>query len=403
MPFGIPPQRFVATLLFALLLLPMSSFADDAQDAAGTTKGLTIQDGDDHLLRIGGRLQSRLTFEKPDEGDNEIFFNIPRARLALSGYAFSKDLSYKFQADFGKGQASLKDFYMDYAVRKGAFHIRMGQQKRPFSRQFINSSAKLLFVDRATTTTAFELDRDIGIVFHNNMTQSPTFEWALGVLNGDSVSSRVDGTVSGTAEGTVTGTDDDGQVDGTITAGTIDGTSTGKVTNSIDHFEPAIVLRLGYNHGQLKGYSEADLEGGGLRFGIGVGTYATLDMDDDKDAFVRTTIDTMLKVSGFALSGAFFVQMDQDGDSFTDQSMGLMGAFAQASYAIGGQYVPAARFSWIHDDDADTTSQEIAVGFGALFYGHKVKWQTDVAVQMTKIGDTSTSDIVGRSQLQFSF
>jgi len=26
-----------------------------------------------------------------------------------------------------------------------------------------------------------------------------------------------------------------------------------------------------------------------------------------------------------------------------------------------------------------------------------------VAVQMTKIGDTSTSDIVGRSQLQFSF
>jgi len=370
MPLTAKAYRSLMILLVALLLAPASSFADDTEGAAAQKKGFFIQDGDDFLLRIGARLQSRLTFEKPDDGDNEIVFNIPRARLTLSGHAFSTDLSYKFQTDFGKGQASLKDFYMDYAVSKGSFHIRMGQQKRLFSRQFINSSSKLLFVDRAATTQAFGLGRDIGLVFHNNMTKSPALAWSLGMLNGASVKGAVDGT---------------------------------QLTNAIDHFEPAVVVRVGYNHGQLKGYSEADLEGGNLRFGIAAGAYATLDMDDNKDAFVKTTVDTMLKVSGFALSGAFFMQMDQDGDSFTDQTMGLMGAVAQASYAIGGQYVPAARFSWIHDDDADTTNQEIAVGFGALFYGHKVKWQTDVAVQMTKIGDTSTSDIVGRSQVQFSF
>ena len=33
--------------------------------------------------------------------------------------------------------------------------------------------------------------------------------------------------------------------------------------------EPQLVARVGYNHGKIKGYSEGDLKGGALRFGLG--------------------------------------------------------------------------------------------------------------------------------------
>ena len=384
---------FAALIAAALMLAPAAGLADEATTKVGYKKGFFIQDGDDFLLRTSARIQSRLTYEKPDEGDDELFFNLPRVRLAFSGHAFNKDWTYKFQTDFGKGQASLKDFYVDYAASKGVFHVRVGQQKRPFSRQLINSSSKLVLVDRALTTKAFGLGRDIGIVLHNNMTKSPTFAWSLGILNGASVKSRTEAKINSgeTADPNATPIDLSGIK------------STGKMTNSIDHFEPAIVARVGYNHGKLKGYSEADLEGGSLRFGIAAGAYATLDLDDSKDAFTKATVDTMLKVSGFALSGAFYLQMDQNGEAFSDQKMGLMGAFAQASYAINGKYVPAARFTWLNDDDADKTTMEIAGGFSTMLFKHKVKWQTDVAMVTTKVGDASSNDIVARSQLQFNF
>jgi len=396
-----------ALLGVAMITNPCIGMADDSTVKVGYKNGFFIQDGEDFLLRTGARLQARMTYEKPDGGDKEAFFNVPRARLAFSGHAFSEDWTYKFQTDFGKGQASLKDFYVDYAASKEVFHIRVGQQKRPFSRQFLSSSSKLLFVDRAPTTKAFGLGRDIGVVFHNNMTKSPTFEWALGIVNGDGVKSRVDVESTGSIK-----LDENRQIrsENEIKDDNLKVTvesDEGEVTNSIDHFEPAVVLRLGYNHGNLKGYSEADLEGGGLRFGIALGTYATFDTDDDRDAFVKTTLDTMIKVQGFAFSGAFFLQMDQDGDSFTEQKMGLKGAVGQVSYAIGEKYVPAARFTWLDGKDEETaedkTVMEIAGGFSAFFFKHKVKWQTDVAVAMTKVDGESTKDIVGRTQLQFNF
>ena len=70
------------------------------------------------IVRLNGRVQARYTHRVVDEADNQGAFSIQRARLALAGHAFTKALKYKFQADFGKGFVSLKDFYLDYGLSK---------------------------------------------------------------------------------------------------------------------------------------------------------------------------------------------------------------------------------------------------------------------------------------------
>ena len=78
---------------------------------AGYDKGFFIKSADEPFkLNLGGRLQARFTWAGLQEEPNEAFFSIPRARFHMKGYAFTKDLTYKFQADFGKGFTSLKDF-----------------------------------------------------------------------------------------------------------------------------------------------------------------------------------------------------------------------------------------------------------------------------------------------------
>ena len=64
-------------------------------------------------------------------------------------------------------------------------HLRVGQWKRPFSRQQLTSSGKQEFVDRSLTDKAFGAGRDVGMMVHNNFTRAKGLEWAAGVFNGN--------------------------------------------------------------------------------------------------------------------------------------------------------------------------------------------------------------------------
>ena len=106
-----------------------------------------------HRLAIQGRVQGRLE-SSFDVADSGAYFLVPRARLALKGHSYTPDLGYKFQADFGKGGAALKDFYIDYRFAS-ALRLRAGQYTRPFSRQQLTSSGKQQFVDRSIVNAPF--------------------------------------------------------------------------------------------------------------------------------------------------------------------------------------------------------------------------------------------------------
>lgn len=361
--------------------------AEEPLPLAGYEKGFFIRDPDDlFLLRIGARVQARFTYEALDQQEtDEINISIPRARVALSGHALTKNLGYKFQADFGKGSVALKDFYLDYGIVPKALHVRAGQFKRPFSRQQLNSSGRLELVDRAITDKAFGAGRDIGLMFHDRPTKSPTFEYALGVFNGSGDKGGLGGDVV---------------VDPETGEGEIE---SGKFNNVPDRLHPMLVARVGYNYGKKpKMYREADLEGGPFRFGIGASGIVDWDVDNDDDGNLRGEVDYMVKLHGFSTTGALYVASAQDGDGFGDQAYDAYGFHFQAGYVIEEMFQPAFRYASVRPDEGGD-QQEIGGGLSLYLIGHKLKVQTDGFAMVTAVEGGDRLDGLFRTQVQGAF
>lgn len=335
----------------ALLLATSTAFAGDATTGYGN--GYTIEDGDNKIA-IMGRIQGRVTHEAingfggEDDDADATYFTLQRTRLKVKGQTHSADLSWKFELDFGKDKFSLKDYYLDWNL--GGAVLRVGQWKKPFSRQRLTSSGKLEFVDRAATMKAFNADRDVGFGFHNNYTKSPKFEWAVGFFNGQGPNIEV------------------------------------------DNLSPMVVARAGYNHNGIKGYSEADLEGGALRFGVAASVMSDLHITDpDTDPGHSAEVDFSLKANGFASTGAVFAELNE---------YGAIGGHLQAGYLLGGKWQPAVRAVYIESDE--DTHREFGVALSAYIFKHNFKWQSDVsAVLAEESGEQA--DWVARSQIQLAF
>ncbi|MBN2342473.1 MAG: hypothetical protein JXX29_01005 [Deltaproteobacteria bacterium] len=362
----------------------------DISEYVGYDGGFFLNDkGGIYSLKVNARMQAKYTFEAVDTGDDdkeiESNFSIPAARIKLKGHVVSKAVSYALQLDFGKGNALLKDFYADFAFVKNAFHLRVGQWVKPFSRQQITSSGKLEFTGRAMTDKAFGAGRDIGLAFHNNYEKSPGFEWALGVFNGTGEKPWFEG---------------DAELDDTSDEY---GEVSGKFTNVPDTFNPMAVARIGFNTGELKGYSEADLEGGAPRFGLGVSGIFDFDADDSDDGEIRGELDYILKVHGFSSTGGIYLMSVQNGTSFGDQTYGAIGMHAQIGYVIKGMVQPVFRYGTINPDGGDLYRQEITGGISLYFAKHNLKWQTEFGALLEKDGDDDTADTIVATQLQLAF
>lgn len=351
----------------------------EAQPNAGHDRGFFIQSVDGkHKLVIRARVQARYEYIVLEPGVDTRRFLIPRARLSLKGHAYTPDLTYKFQTDFGKGGAELKDFYADYEFMD-TVRLRVGQYKKPFSRQQLTSSGKQQFVDRDATDKAFGAGRDIGLMLHNGYSKSPTFEYALGIFNGTGDKASYAG---GKAE---------------LPGGEVSG---GKFSNVPDVWKPTVVLRTGYNSDGLKGYSEADLEGGPLRYGFGASIEADFDADGGGISRVKTEYDYVLKLHGLFVTGALFRLIDQGvGD---DGKVTYYGYYNQVGYVVAECYEPALRLSAIHPQEGENERREIALALSIYPFGHGFKWQTDIAA--ITYGDALDQDEVAiRSQLQLAF
>jgi len=322
-----------------------------------------------------------------DETDREhtYAFAIPRAQLKLGGHAFSESVRYFFQTDFGLGTPMLKDCWIDFGLVDGALHLKVGQLKRPFSRQWLTSAATLELIERSITHNRFDPGRGLGLMFHNRFLRSPRFEWALGLFNG---------------HGYVPWFEGDVQVDPDTGQGQVAG---GKFTNIPDRFRPTIVARLGYNHGGIMGYSEADLEGGGPRFAVAASGLVELDAGDEGDSNVRGELDYAFKLRGFSSTGAVYVAGASSGD-FADQAFESIGFHLQAGYVIGGMFQPAVRYALIDPVGEDDRIHRVLGGLAFYFFGHNLKWQIDGGGRLREdplVGDLT--DYTIRTQVQLAF
>ncbi|MGE0396165.1 MAG: porin [Kofleriaceae bacterium] len=349
-----------------------------AKPNAGFDKGFFLRSDDDkYALKITGRFQpffnySYVTATK----DSKPQFEMRRMRLVLDGHIHGKNLLYKFQADFGKGHPTVKDAHIDVKLANETW-LRFGQWKRPFSRQQINSSGRLEMTDRSITDRAFGAGRDVGIAIRNDYEKSPEVEWTLGVFNGRGEAPALTGTVT---------------VDPMTGMGTLGSTST---TNVPSEFRPAVVGRVGYNSKGMKGYSEADLEGGPLRFGAGASVWLEGDFDDDAVSSQKVQADYILKAEGFSTTGGVYFMTAQDGDSILDQASSLFGFHAQAGYMLAPKWQAVARYGYINDVTLKSTTardqQEIAVAGNFFGVGHDAKFQG--GMRLIKNGDGKFTDV----------
>jgi hypothetical protein len=341
--------------------------AEPAAPVAGYDKGFFIRSADGTFeLKLNGRVHGLFSYLNKDAGEereHETAFAISTARLTLSGKAFLPDLTYYFETDFGRGFVKLLDFYADYAFAPKLLHLRVGQWKRPFLRQFMNSSGKYEMVERSPMNGFFGEGYDIGLALHDNYQKSPAFEWVVGVWNGTGSADKPWFAGSGSV-------DTDGAVEVTK----------GGFNNVPTRFHPVLVARVGYNHGGIDGYSEGDLEGGPFRFSVAANALLDFDVDDDGKSGVRAGLDYALKLEGFSLTGGFYVATAQaaaaagEETGFADQEYAGAGAYLQAGYVIAGLVQPVVRYS-IVSPDGQRSGQEIAAGVSVYFARHAFKWQ----------------------------
>lgn len=340
---------------------------------AGYDKGFFLRSQDQRFsVKISGRVQPQLVMvrTKDPAADWQGRFQIRRARLTFEGNLHGKDLLYKFQTDFGRGFATLKDFYVDARVSGDAW-VRAGQWKRPFSRQQIASSGRLELVDRAITDRVFGAGRDIGIALRNDYEKSPEIEWIVGVWNG-------------TGEEPLFRPDlnDLGELEG------------GSFTNVPREFLPAFVGRIGVNSGGIKGYSEADLEGGPLRWGAAASFWLEGDFDRDDASNDKVQLDYIVKANGFSSTGGFYAMTQQtDTQVLSSQELALIGFHVQAGYMLSKEWQVAARYASILDQAEDPVDQaEVAIGANFYGWGHDAKVAADV--RMLQTGESELLDNV---------
>jgi hypothetical protein len=167
-----------------------------------------------YALTIGGYVQPRLE-TRVAEGFGTIdqsTFRLRRTRLVLSG-RIGERLTYKLMPELGGGSTSLQDGYVDYAVVP-ALAIRAGQAKVPFTREWITSSTRLMFLERPAGLDNLRYDRDLGVWARGELGQRAS--WVVGLSNGaarNAVNDNIDFVAVARIEGAALGDRFDGHGD----------------------------------------------------------------------------------------------------------------------------------------------------------------------------------------------
>lgn len=145
----------------------------------------------------------------PDlDPQNNIQFR--RARLGVSG-DIQDSMQYKIELDFGKTDSlTFKDLYFGFDQVPGAQTILIGNQKRPYGLDHLNSSRYNVFIERPFVVEALNQDaRRLGIVAYGTDDEQD-WNWRYGLYNltdwskvgqyvGDTVQPELAGRIANTA------------------------------------------------------------------------------------------------------------------------------------------------------------------------------------------------------------
>jgi hypothetical protein len=352
---------------------PAAAEEAEAPDIAGYDGGFFLRSPDGSFaLMLNGRIKFRFSYLAFDADDveDEFFFSVPRVRIALSGHAFTEDFTYRIQVGWDSGHPGLKDGYLDYRFVERYLQLRVGQFKKPFSRQRLTSDGALVFVERSITDRAQAAGRDIGVMLHNGQSKAPMVEYSLGLFNGSGDEALLEGDI---------------------------------FNNAPDQFDPLLAWRLGVRLGKMDAYDEIDFEGKGVRFAVALDGQARFNADENGDGFVYPGLDYMFKAHGFTSHGRLFLQWQQaPAGKFADQGYAGLGFHVEANYLVRGRVAPMFRYAQLIPNDAGVT-HEILGGLGGYVFEHDLQAQVDGGALLTEADGGTQTDGLFRVQLQGAF
>lgn len=108
---------------------------------------------------------------------------VRRARAVFQGTAYKPWLNYKFEADFGDGEAVIRDAWLAAHLKEGV-NFRFGRFRAPFDLFRLFSERHQEFVENPIGTDALSPGRDLGAMYFGSASNRQ-FNWALAVQNGD--------------------------------------------------------------------------------------------------------------------------------------------------------------------------------------------------------------------------
>lgn len=120
------------------------------------------------------------------EGDNPVqeHWNFRRARIGVKG-DLNDNMTYKYEAEFagGSGKTSYRDLYFGFKRLPLFQTVLIGNQKRPYGLDHLNSSRYNIFIERPFVIEGFNQDaRRLGVCSYG-VSENERYNWRFGFFN----------------------------------------------------------------------------------------------------------------------------------------------------------------------------------------------------------------------------
>ncbi len=314
-------------------------------------------------MDIGGQLQFRyiFNFENDDDDKSDDGFQARRTKLSVGGHITAgPKWNYKLvlAGERDDGTILVEDIEIGTKITDN-LNVKFGKFKLPFLREELNSSSKLLTVERGPSTEFFTLDR--------------AEQFQLGV---DMDMIRILASISDGSDSEFT----------EIGADAVEIALTGRID-----------LKLA---GDWKQWDDVSAWSGEA-FAAFIGAAVHFEAGDGRNGgdanYLAWTIDASIETNGFGLMAAITGGHTDNDSGVGDRDM--IGFLVQAGYmVIPDTLEPFVRFDWI---DGDVAGQDeamfVTVGANYYFKKHNAKFTADVLFWLD--GDDPTGNPFGNSEV----
>lgn len=369
----------------AVLFVSTSSFAQKGVNETSFGKGLLNYVAQDSTfsVKFAPRIQSRYvaTWDANDSGYEAAShnFNVRRARLKFSGWAYSPKLKYKIELGLSNRDLGGSNAYTNNAPNQILDAVVMwnfaknwelwaGQTKLPGNVERVVSSSSLQFIDRSMLNSRFNIDRDLGIQLRHKTTLGSVVlkeKFALSQGEGRNITTGNEGGLQYTAR--------------------FELLPFGEFAKKGDYFEtdltrePSPKLMLGYTY---------NINNNAVKTRSSQGSYMTTTTGLYQTDIATTFVDAVFKYNGLSVLAEYAnrvsdqaVAVNENGSATGDVVLDGKAMNVQMGYLFSNNVEIAARYSKINYAEVTGKSNPKALTLGISKYivGHNLKVQADLS------------------------